>query len=101
MKVEIRLREAVLKDFRLENIECGKYQLIILTAEEVLSKPFLFSVEKKKSLTVSLIGSSCVCFCRKTALQVFNLTRLDWLLAHFRKCSVPDFSFSAQELYVH
>ena len=100
MKVEIRLREAVLKDFRLENIECSKYQLTILTAEEVLSKPFLFSAEKK-SLTVSLIGSSCVCFCRKTALQVFNLTRLDWLLAHFRKCSVPDFSFSAQELYVH
>ena len=48
MKVEIRLREAVLKDFRLENIECSKYQLIILTAEEVLSKPFLFSAEKKK-----------------------------------------------------
>ena len=51
MKVEIRLREAVLKDFRLENIECSKYQLIILTAEEVLSKPFLFSAEKKKPFT--------------------------------------------------
>ena len=49
MKVEIRLRQAVLKDFRLENIECSKYQLIILTAEEVLSKPFLFSAEKKKA----------------------------------------------------
>ena len=101
MKVEIRLTVAVLKDFRLENIECSKYQLTILTAEEVLSKPFLFSAGKKKSLTVSLIGFTCVCFCRKTALQVFNLTIFDWLPAHFRKCSVPDFSFSAQELNVH
>ena len=55
MKVEIRLREAVLKDFRLENIECSKYQLIILTAEEVLSKPFLFSAEKKKAFHSSAL----------------------------------------------
>ena len=100
MKVEIRLREAVLKDFRLENIECSKYQLIILTEEEILSKPFLFSAEKKKPHRFTH-RFSCICFCRKTALQVFNLTRFDWLLAHFRKCSVPDFSFSAQELNVH
>ena len=33
MKVEIRLTVAVLKDFPLENLECSKYQLTILTAE--------------------------------------------------------------------
>ena len=48
MKVEIRLTVDVIKDFRLENIECSKYQLIFVTAEEVLSKPFLFPAGKKK-----------------------------------------------------
>ena len=33
---------AILKDFRLENIDCTEYQLIFLTAEEILSKTFLF-----------------------------------------------------------
>ena len=37
-------------------------------------------------LTVSLIGSTCVCFRRRTVLPVFNLTNFDWLPVHFRKC---------------
>ena len=49
----------MLKDFRLENIECSKHLFIF--AEEDLSKPFLFWLEKN-CLTVSLIGSTCVCF---------------------------------------
>ena len=32
-----RLTAAILKDFPLENTECSKYQLIFVTAEEVLS----------------------------------------------------------------
>ena len=36
-----RLMVAIIEDCRLENIECSKYQLIFVTAEEVLSKPFL------------------------------------------------------------
>ena len=40
-----RLKAAVLKDFRLENIECSKYQLIFVTAEEILLKP----LKKKKN----------------------------------------------------
>ena len=48
---------------------------------------FLFWLKKKNCLTVSLIGSTCVCFCRKTVLPVFNLTRFDWVLARFRKRS--------------
>lgn len=43
-----------------------------------------FSGWKKKNC---LIGSTCVCFCRKTVLPVFNLTRFDWELARFRKRS--------------
>ena len=42
-----RLMAAILKDSRLKNIECRKYQLIFVTAEEVLSKPFLFWLKKK------------------------------------------------------
>ena len=32
----------LLKDFRLKNIDCTKYQLIFVTAEEISSKTFLF-----------------------------------------------------------
>ena len=63
-------------------IEWGKYQLIFVTAEEVSSRPFLFWLKKKKERkklpTVSLIGSTCVCFCRMTVLPVFDLTHFDW-----------------------
>ena len=51
-----RLTTAILKDFRLENIECSKHLFIFVIAEEDLSKPFLFWLEKN-CLTVSLIGS--------------------------------------------
>ena len=40
---------------------------------------------EKNCLAVSLIGSTCVCFCRKTVLPVFNLTQFDWLPAHLRE----------------
>ena len=39
-----------------------------------------------ENLTVSLIGSTHVYFCRKTVPPVFHLTHFDWLPAHFRKC---------------
>ena len=74
---------AILKDFRLENIDCTEYQLIFLTAEEILSKTFL--AEEQNFLTVSLMGSTCVCFCRKTMLLVFNLTQFDWSPVHLRE----------------
>ena len=59
-KLSNRLTVAVLKDFRLENIECSKYHLF-WTTQEVLSKPFL-SWLKNTYLTVSLISSTCVFF---------------------------------------
>lgn len=42
-----RLTEAILKDFPLENIECNKYQLIFVIAEEVLSQLFPFRLKKQ------------------------------------------------------
>ena len=44
-----------------------------------------FLAEEQNFPTVSLIGSTCVCFCRKTLLLVFNLTQFDWLPAHLRE----------------
>ena len=46
-KLSNRLTAAILKEFRLENMECSKYQLIFVTAEDVLSKPILFWLNKK------------------------------------------------------
>ena len=89
-KLSNRLTTAILKDCRLENIECRKYQLIFVTAEEVLSKPFLSWLKKKKKKKlpiVLLIGSKYVSFCRKTVLAVFNLTYFSWLPAPFRRYS--------------
>ena len=65
-----RLTAAKLKDFPLENIECNKYQLIFVIAEEVLSQPFPFRLKKNNGLIVSLIASTCICFCRKTGPPV-------------------------------
>ena len=39
-KLSNKLPAAILKDFRLENIDCTKYQLIVVTADEILSKTF-------------------------------------------------------------
>ena len=49
-KFSSRLTAVILKDFRLEVIERSKYYLIFVTAEEVLSKPFLFFSRKKTTL---------------------------------------------------
>ena len=38
---QIGKKTAILKDFRLENLGCCKYQLIFVTAENIFSKPFL------------------------------------------------------------
>ena len=46
-KLSNRLMAAILKDFRSENLECSKNQLIFVTAEEVVSMPFLFRLKKK------------------------------------------------------
>ena len=46
-KLSNRLKAAILKDFRSEYIECSKYQIIFVSAEEVLSKPILFWLKKK------------------------------------------------------
>ena len=69
-KFSSRLTAVILKDFCLEVIERRKYYLIFVTAEEVLSKPFLFFSRKKNCLTVSLINTTCVCSCRKAVLPV-------------------------------
>ena len=53
-KLSNRLKAAILKDFRSENIECSKYQLIFVSAKEVLSKTILFWLKK----TVSPFHSS-------------------------------------------
>ena len=87
-----RLTAAILKDFRLENMECSKYQLIFVTAEEVLSKPILFCLKIKNCFTFSLIGSMCVCFCRMTMLPVFNLNHFDWLPTHFGNAETRNYS---------
>ena len=47
-KLSNRLTVAILKDLHLEIEQCSKYQLIFVTAEEVLSKPFLFWLKKIK-----------------------------------------------------
>ena len=39
-KLSNRLTAAILKDFRLENIECSKYQRIFWTAQEVVPHCF-------------------------------------------------------------
>ena len=39
-KLSNKLPAPILKDFRLENIDCTNYQLIFMTAEEILSKTF-------------------------------------------------------------
>ena len=37
----------------LEDIECGKYQIVFASAENVLLKPFFFVNKKRKKHTVS------------------------------------------------
>ena len=81
-----RLKAAILKDFRSENIVCSKYQLIFMSAEEVLSQFILFWLKKK--LFHRFTHRLNVCLFRWiTVLPVFNLTNFDRLPAHFRKCS--------------
>ena len=71
-----------------------------MTAEEVSSRPFLFWLKKKKERkklpTVSLIGSTCVCFCRMTVLPVFDLTHFDWSFPemHWRTANQRVFYYS-------
>ena len=60
-KLSYRLMAALFNDFCLENIECSKYELIFVTREEVLWKPYL-SWLKKNCFTISLISSMCVSF---------------------------------------
>ena len=47
-KMSNRLTAAILKDLRLEIEQCSQYQLIFVTAEGVLSEPFLFWLKKIK-----------------------------------------------------
>ena len=61
-KLSNRLAAALLRDFRLENIEWSKCQVIFVTEEEIFSKPFLSCLKK----TASLFHSS--------ALHVFFLS---------------------------
>ena len=69
-------------------IECSKYQLIFVTAEEVLSKPFLSWLKKKNNCpSFYSLALRMLAFCRETVLAVFNLTYFDWLLAPFREKS--------------
>ena len=41
-----KLTASILKDCRLENIECNKHQLTFVTTEKVSSKPFCSCVKK-------------------------------------------------------
>ena len=45
-KLSNRLAAAILRDFRLENIEWSKCQVIFVTEDEVFSKPFLSCLKK-------------------------------------------------------
>ena len=49
-KLSNRLAAATLRDFRLENIEWSKCQVIFVTEEDVFSKPFLSCLKKTASL---------------------------------------------------
>ena len=81
-KLSNRLTAAVLKDFRLENIECSKYHLF-WTTQEVLSKPFLSWL--KKYLPHCFTHQLYVCL-----FSVFNLTHFDWLPAHCLLSFTPE-----------
>ena len=87
-----RLTAAILKDFRLENMECCKYQLIFVTAEEVLSKPILFCLKIKKLFHLFTHRLYVFCFCRMTMLPVFNLNHFDWLPTHFGNAVTRNYS---------
>ena len=80
-KLSQRLTAAILKDFRSENIECSKYQLIFMTAEEVSSKLFLSRLRNK---TASLFQRIYVCLflLEESASLVFYSTHFSWLSAH-------------------
>ena len=54
----------------LENIEYSKYQLIVVTAEEVFVEAISFLAEKN-CLAVSLIGSTCVFFLSEDSASGF------------------------------
>ena len=45
-KLSNRLAAAILRDFRLENIEWSKCQVMFVTEDEVISKPFLSCLKK-------------------------------------------------------
>ena len=87
-----RLTAAILKDFRLENMECCKYQLIFVTAEEVLSKPILFCLKIKKLFHLFTHRLYVFCFCRMTMLPVFNLNHFDWLPTYFGNAVTRNYS---------
>ena len=80
---------AILKDFRSEIIKCSKYQLIFVTAEEVLSMSFLFWPNKKLPYRFILQLLVCLFLSEDSASEdsVFHLTHFYWLPAYFRKCS--------------
>ena len=82
-KLSNRLTAVILKDFRLENIECSKYHLIFWTTQEVLSKPFLSWL--KKYLPHCFTHQLYVCL-----FSVFNLTHFDWLPAHCLLSFTPE-----------
>ena len=84
-KLSNRLAAALLRDFRLENIEWSKCQVIFVTEEEIFSKPFLSCLKK----TASLFHSSAlhVFFLSEDSPSGFISTHFVWLPARFRKCS--------------
>ena len=60
---------AILKDFRSENLECSKNQLIFVTAEEVVSMLFLFRLKKKNCLTVHSLALRMFVFVRRQCFR--------------------------------
>ena len=58
---------------------------LLVSIRYLFCRSYFFS-SWKKTASLSLIDSTCVCFCRKTVLPIFNSTHIDWLPVHFRKC---------------
>ena len=68
-KLSNRLMAAILKDFRSENLKCSKNQLIFVTAEEVVSMPFLFRLKKKTASPFHSLALRMFVFVRRQCFR--------------------------------
>ena len=106
-----RLRAALLKDFRLKNMDWSKYQLTFVVAEEVLSRPLLSLLIKNGSpfhssalrvssyTTFSAKKKTCFEFSRTYWLKSRLLATL-WLLGGLRRVRNSCSRFARQQLVI-